>query len=117
MLKTAAWGQPRGIHRFPRQRRGKGRDESVDVISQLGVAAHGQPGHVVGEQMARVDGGQVAVTLLVLSNRRDDAHAQAQLDTGLDHVGIHCHQHHVEVQGRRETQRRCVNGRCSRSRK
>ena len=45
----------------------------------------------------------MAVALLVVGDRRDDAHAQPELDVGLDHVRVHRHQHDVEVEpGRRE---------------
>ena len=63
-------------------------DELIGVAPQVGAALDAQPRGARLEQVARVDGAQVVVALRVECHLREDADAQAELDVGLDHVGV-----------------------------
>ena len=70
-------------------------DEIVDVAAQEHVAAQREARRARREQVRGVQPLEARVADRVVGHRRDDAHAHAQLDVGLDHVGIERRQHDV----------------------
>ena len=108
----------RPLDHLARQRRRERLDERVHVAAQVGAAPHRQARHVDLEQVARVERAQIAVALGVEGDRGDDAHAHAELDVGLDDVGVHRGAARRSASARRaRTPRRCACGRCSRRRR
>ena len=86
--------------------RREARDEVVDVAAQEGAAAQGEAGGGRREQVARVELRQPGIARRVVGHLRDDADAHAELDVGLDHVGVERGQHDVGRESLRRRTRR-----------
>jgi uncharacterized surface protein with fasciclin (FAS1) repeats len=81
----------------------EGADEGIGVVAQPRAQA---PRRLIASRVmlaanrcrASIARPQVCVALLVDGDGRDDAHAHAQLDVGLDDVGVHRLQHDLRLQ-------------------
>src|SRR4051812_26908199 len=68
-------------------------DELVGVAAQVSAALDSKARGAGFEEVARVDGAQVAIALRVEGHLREDADAEPELDIRFDHVGIERGQH------------------------
>lgn len=75
-------------------------DEGDRESAQERITAHREPHVVHAEQRARGHRDQTAVVRRVVAEPAHDAHAEAEPDIGLDHVGVDRGQYHVGLQPR-----------------
>ena len=80
------------------QVRGEQLDEIVHIAPQKDPAPEAQAGDAMVEQVAGVNGNQVGVQFRVVGHGGHDAHAHAQSDIGLDHIGVGGSEHDLGLE-------------------